>query len=63
MLTSAGVCRGLLRRSSRGVSDEETLEGIWLRYDADKDGFISQQEMRDALRRECCVTNEVIYVM
>ncbi len=55
--------RGLLRRTSRGKIDEETLEGIWLLYDSDKDGFISQQEMRDALSRECRVMNEVIYVM
>ena len=49
--------RGLLKRGSRGRSDEQALGEIWEKYDTNHDGFIGQDEFREALRAECSISN------
>lgn len=49
--------RGLLKRGSRGRSDAQAFGEIWEKYDKNHDGFIGQDEFREALRAECHISN------
>ena len=39
------------------VRVRQKLDAVWAKYDKDNDGFITREEMREALRAECRVTS------